>query len=59
MGRCLQNCRLWLAIQAEFEVICEDAQLWVKLITLDEICSEQGLSDTAPPRPVSLVRLRD
>ena len=29
--------------QAEFEDICEEAQLWSKLHDLDQLCQEQGL----------------
>lgn len=30
-------------MQAEFEDICEESQLWVKLHTLEQLCQEQGL----------------
>ncbi len=33
------------AIQAEFEDICEEAQLWTKLHDLEQLCQEQGLLD--------------
>ena len=31
--------------QAEFEDICEEAQLWTKLQNLEQLCQEQGLLD--------------
>lgn len=30
-------------VQAEFEDICEESQLWNKLHTLEQLCQEQGL----------------
>lgn len=33
------------AIQAEFEDICEEAQIWTKLHDLEQLCQEQGLLD--------------
>ena len=35
------------AIQAEFEDICEEAQVWTKLHDLEQLCQEQGLLDGA------------
>lgn len=32
-------------MQAEFEDICEEAQLWTKLQDLEQLCQEQGLLD--------------
>lgn len=32
-------------LQAEFEDICEEAQLWTKLQHLEQLCQEQGLND--------------
>ena len=37
------NCLL--ALQAEFEDICEEAELWTKLHDLEQLCQEQGLLD--------------
>ena len=30
-------------MQAEFEDICEEAQLWTRLQDLEQLCHEQGL----------------
>ena len=32
-------------LQAEFEDICEEAQLWTKLQHLEQACQEQGLNE--------------
>ena len=32
-------------MQAEFEDICEEAQLWTRLQDLEQLCQEQGLND--------------
>lgn len=34
-----------LVLQAEFEDICEEAQLWTKLQDLEQLCQEQGLNE--------------
>ena len=35
----------YFALQAEFEDICEEAELWTKLHDLEQLCQEQGLLD--------------
>lgn len=32
-----------IALQAEYEDIVEECQLWTKLATLEQLCAEQGL----------------
>ena len=32
-------------MQAEFEDICEEAQLWTRLQDLEQLCQEQGLNE--------------
>ena len=32
-----------VVMQAEFEDICEEAQLWTKLQDLEQLCQEQGI----------------
>ena len=41
---CMRNNSLF-ALQAEFEDICEEAELWTKLHDLEQLCQEQGLLD--------------
>lgn len=38
---------IFFPIQAEFENICEDGQLWAKLTLLEQLCEEQGICESA------------
>ena len=41
------HAKVVVVVQAEFEDICEEAQLWTRLHDLEQLCQEQGLLDDA------------